>query len=106
MEPAWFVAGGRKVRRAHALLRDADGTAAAGAGCLTAYHLRMDDRVWRPIADIAEWVERREAAIIQAENAMFQAARERATSEDERRYWDRFIAVRMENLRRTPGGTS
>lgn len=54
-------------------------------------------RHWFRIDD--DWVKRREAALIAAEDAMFRAARDRATTEDERAYWDEFIKLRAENAR-------
>lgn len=41
----------------------------------------------------------REAILIEQENAMFQAARDHATTNDERGCGDEFIAHRAENLK-------
>lgn len=45
-----------------------------------------------------EWVEEREAALIAAENEMFRAARDRALTDEERRYWEEFIKLRADRV--------
>lgn len=46
------------------------------------------------------WVEEREAALIAAEDEMFRAARDRATTDEDRAYWDEFIALREQNAKK------
>lgn len=46
------------------------------------------------------WVEEREALLLEQENAMVWAARDRATTDEERAYWDDFIALRDVNPRK------
>jgi hypothetical protein len=48
------------------------------------------------LADRAKW---REKLLIEEQDATFRAARDRAATDQERRYWDEFIALRTKNLR-------
>jgi hypothetical protein len=41
----------------------------------------------------------REALLIAEEDAMFRAARDRATTDEERAYWGEFIELRQQNLK-------
>lgn len=59
----------------------------------------LDPLLLLPIDSLAAWVKEREALLIAEENAMFQAARDRATTDEERAYWDEFIALRDRNQR-------
>lgn len=51
------------------------------------------------------WVEERERQLIANEDAMFRAARDRASTDAEREYWDDFLCLRDANLRARHGAT-
>jgi hypothetical protein len=51
-----------------------------------------------------EWVSQREAILIEQENEMFRVARDRATTAEERAYWDEFIQMRERNLKKKRPG--
>ena len=53
-------------------------------------------RHWFPMT--RAWVQRRNAILRAQEDAMFRAARDRATTDEERAYWDDFIKLRGRNL--------
>ncbi len=63
----------------------------------------MDLTVWLISIDVASCGKEREEQLIAAENAMFEAARARAGTVDERRFWDEFITLRSENLQKLFG---
>jgi hypothetical protein len=60
----------------------------------------MEATVWMIPIDLAAWVREREERLIAHENAMFKAARDRATTKEERRYWDELLKVRAENAKK------
>ncbi len=57
----------------------------------------MDPTVWMMPIGLAPYVKEREKLLIEDENAMFEAARDRATTDEERVYWDEFIKLREKN---------
>lgn len=58
----------------------------------------LDPGLLIPI-DLVSWVKERDRLLIEEEDATFRAARDRATTDDERINWGEFIALRERNLR-------
>ncbi len=57
-----------------------------------------------PIDDVRAFVRWRERLLIDAEDTMFRACRDRATTDEERAFWNRILAARAQNqLARLPG---
>jgi hypothetical protein len=61
--------------------------------------MSMDPTVWVIPIDLATWVKEREEQLIAEENATFETARAGAATDEERRFWDEFIATRTVNMK-------